>query len=102
MLAGSVAADIHLAGLGCGVRGWFLGERMSEKPAGWYYVGDGKLRYRDDYGWTEFYLETTDPRAQSWPPPAPRTMLQQVRDEEAERSVGAKKARGIFRGRRQV
>ena len=74
---------------------------MSEKPAGWYYVGDGKLRYRDDYGWTAFYMDTTDPRAQSWPPPAPRTMLQQVRDEEAARSKQATSRRGIFRSRRQ-
>ena len=74
---------------------------MSEKPAGWYYVGDGKLRYRDDYGWTEFYMDTTDPRAQSCPPPKPRTMLQQVRDEERQRSTEAQR-RSIFRGRRST
>ncbi|WP_404391243.1 hypothetical protein [Humibacillus xanthopallidus] len=74
---------------------------MSEKPAGWYYVGDGKLRYRDDYGWTEFYMDTTDPRAQSWPPPTPRTMLQQVRDDEEARSKQATSRRGIFGSRRQ-
>jgi hypothetical protein len=73
---------------------------MSEKPAGWYYVGDGKLRYRDDYGWTEFYLDTTDPRAAKWPPPKPRTMLQQVRDEEAQRPTRVSKRRGVLRGRR--
>lgn len=78
-----------------------LGGSMSEKPAGWYYVGDGKLRYRDDYGWTEFYMDTTDPRAQSCPPPKPRTMLQQVRDEERQRSTEAQR-RSIFRGRRST
>jgi len=62
---------------------------MSEKPAGWYYVGKGTLRYRDDYGWTEFYMETTDPRAQKGTPPTPKTMLQQVREEEAQRSAAA-------------
>ena len=72
---------------------------MSEKPAGWYYVGDGKLRYRDDYGWTEFYLSTTDPRAQSWPPPTPTTMLQQVRDEEAARSSDKSGTTRRFLGR---
>ena len=58
---------------------------MSEKPAGWYYIGDGTLRYRDDYGWTEYYMDTKDPRAQDWPPPKPKTMLQQLREEEAAR-----------------
>ncbi len=64
-----------------------LGERMSEKPAGWYYVGDGQLRYRDDYGWTDFVMDTNDPRALNWPPPTPRTMLQQVRDHEAQMAM---------------
>ena len=59
---------------------------MTEKPAGWYYVGDGTLRYRDDYGWTEYYMDTKDPRAQDWPPPKPKTMLQQLREDEAARS----------------
>jgi hypothetical protein len=62
---------------------------MSDKPAGWYYVGKGKLRYRDDYGWTEFYMDATDPRAQRGTPPTPKTMLQQVREEEAKRSAAA-------------
>lgn len=60
---------------------------MNDKPAGWYYVGDGKLRYRDDYGWTEFYLDATDPRAQHWPPPRPKTLLQQLREDEARRAA---------------
>ena len=51
---------------------------MNDKPAGWYYVGDAKLRYRDDYGWTEFYMDTSDPRAREWPPPAPRTLTQEL------------------------
>ena len=59
------------------------------KPAGWYYVGDGKLRYRDEYGWTDFHMETSDPRAAEWPPAAPRTLLAQVRDDEARLSTKA-------------
>ena len=69
---------------------------MSEKPAGWYYVGVGKLRYRDEYGWTDYYLATTDPRAQSWPPPTPMTMLQQVREEERARATLQQKRRGFL------
>ncbi|WP_344066376.1 hypothetical protein [Terrabacter lapilli] len=53
------------------------------KPAGWYYVGDGKLRYSDDYGWTDFYMETTDPRTRDWPPPPPQTLLGQLREDKA-------------------
>lgn len=60
---------------------------MSEKQAGWYYVGEGKLRYRDDYGWTEFYMDTDDARVQDWPPPKPRTMMQQLREDEARRAA---------------
>jgi hypothetical protein len=71
---------------------------MGEKPAGWYYVGDGKLRYRDDYGWTEFYLDANDPQARSWPPPKPRTMLQQVLDSEVgRRNANGGKPRGLAR-----
>ena len=76
-----------------------MGESMSEKPAGWYYIGDGKLRYRDDYGWTEFYMETKDPRAKKGPPPTPKTMLQQVREEEAQRSAETKGQSGGLFGR---
>ncbi|GAA2018543.1 hypothetical protein GCM10009740_03000 [Terrabacter terrae] len=54
---------------------------MNDKPAGWYYVSDGKLRYRDDYGWTDYYMDTSDPRARDWPPPEPKTLLQQLRSE---------------------
>ena len=56
---------------------------MNDKSAGWYYIGDGTLRYRDDYGWTEYYMDTKDPRAQDWPPPKPKTLLQQLREDEA-------------------
>jgi hypothetical protein len=73
-----------------------LGEHMSEKPAGWYYIGDGQLRYRDEYGWTEFVMDTNDPRARDWPPPTPRTMLQQVRDAEAARESQHRKTRRRF------
>ncbi|WP_147068254.1 hypothetical protein [Terrabacter aerolatus] len=62
---------------------------MSDKPAGWYYVGDGTLRYRDDYGWTDYYMDTKDPRARDWPPPKPKTLLQQLREAEAARSLAA-------------
>ena len=51
---------------------------MNDKPEGWYYVGDGKLRYRDHYGWTDYYMDTSDPRAREWPPPAPKALVQQL------------------------
>jgi hypothetical protein len=70
---------------------------MSEKPAGWYYIGDGRLRYRDDYGWTEFYLSTKDARAQKWPPPTPKTMLDQVREAEVARASVVNDRRGLHR-----
>lgn len=58
---------------------------MNDKPAGWYYVGDGKLRYRDDYGWTDFYMDTTDPRTMDWPPPTP-LLIPQLQDEQGQRA----------------
>lgn len=75
------------------------------KPAGWYYIGDGKLRYRDDYGWTDYYMDTSDPRAREWPPPAPRTLLQEPHEDEtawssAPRARRANRMSGLFhRGR---
>ena len=77
---------------------------MSDKTAGWYYVGDGKLRYRDDSGWTDFYMDTSDPRTRDWPPPAPTTLLRQLQDEEAHRVVagtrrGFRVASLLYRGR---
>lgn len=75
---------------------------MNDKPEGWFYVGDGKLRYRDDYGWTDFYMDTTDPRARDWPPASPVTLLQQCHEEEGVRP-GARSPRGfvsiLLRGR---
>ncbi|WP_330476074.1 hypothetical protein [Terrabacter sp. C0L_2] len=71
-----------------------------DKSSGWYYVGDGKLRFRDDYGWTEYYMDTSDPRAQTWPPPAPKTLLQQLRDEERTASAKVPRRRAVLRGRR--
>ena len=73
---------------------------MNDKHAGWYYVGDGKLRYRDDYGWTEFYMDTTDPRAAEWPPPDPDALLRKIRAEEARGIEVLPRKRKLFgRGR---
>jgi hypothetical protein len=44
-------------------------------------------------------METKDPRAQKWPPPTPKTMLQQVREEEAKRSAEAAQGRTSWFGR---
>ena len=60
---------------------------MSDKEAGWYYIGDGTLRYRDDYGWTDFYKDSDYPRAKNWPPPKPKTLIQQFREDEARRTA---------------
>src|SRR5690349_17218008 len=82
------------------------GGTMNDKPAGWYYVGDGKLRYRDDYGWTDHYMDTSDPRAGEWPPPSPTTLLNQASEE---RAVGraatlprARRGSALFRRRRSA
>lgn len=76
---------------------------MNDKPAGWYYVGDGKLRYRDDHGWTEFRMSTTDPRAAKWPPPDPEALLRKLEAEEAPRlQVPPRKFRLFGRGRRGI
>ena len=76
---------------------------MNDKPEGWYYVGDGKLRYRDDYGWTDFYMDTSDPRAAQWPPPAPATMLHELREEMRHATVRTRRAPRLtalfYRGR---
>lgn len=74
---------------------------MNEKSAGWYYVGGGKLRYRDDHGWTEFFMDTDDPRTLEWPPPGPQAMLHQLQEEEAARAASRRQAQesrlsGIF------
>ncbi|GAB2766290.1 hypothetical protein GCM10027039_29130 [Terrabacter koreensis] len=73
---------------------------MNEKPAGWYYVGNSNLRYRDDYGWTEFYMDTTDPRARDWPPPEPRAMLQQLRQDEKRAAIATPRRVLSWRRRR--
>src|SRR6476469_6698518 len=79
------------------------GGTMNDKPEGWYYVGDGKLRYRDDYGWTDYYMDTSDPRAAAWPPPAPRTMLHDLREEMRHATVRTRRharlAALFYRGR---
>ena len=38
---------------------------------GWYYVGEGQLRYHDEHGWTDHYVDTNDIRGLDWPPPRP-------------------------------
>lgn len=79
---------------------------MKDKPAGWYYVGDGKLRYRDDHDWTDVYMDTSDPRARDWPPPSPSTVLAQLRDSGREAYAESPSRRGrsistlFHRGRR--
>ncbi len=67
---------------------------MNEKPAGWYYVGGGKLRYRDDHGWTEFFMDTNDPRARDWPPPGPQIMLHLLQEEQLPQAASRRQARG--------
>lgn len=76
-----------------------------EKPAGWYYVGDGKLRYRDDNGWTDYFMPTTDPLAAKWPPPPParpKSYVEWVEEDMAARQAQAVQAsrhsfRSLFR-----
>jgi hypothetical protein len=60
------------------------------KPPGWYYVGQGRFRYRDESGPTEHFMQADDPRLQPWPPPppnpnAPGPYVQQVLDAMGER-----------------
>lgn len=51
----------------------------SNTEPGWYYVGQGQLRYRDEVGWTAYEMDTRDVRAAEWPPPTPSEMLQELR-----------------------
>ena len=44
---------------------------MKQKPPGWYYVGEIRLRYLDEDGWTDHYVDTDDIRGLDWPPPCP-------------------------------
>ncbi|MGN6753515.1 MAG: hypothetical protein ACTHJJ_13310 [Intrasporangium sp.] len=39
--------------------------------SGWFYVGEGLLRYRDEGGWTEHFLEAESVRGFDGPPPPP-------------------------------
>ena len=45
---------------------------------GWYYVGKGQLRYRDEHGWTDHYVDANDIRGLDWPPPRPGEFLNGV------------------------
>jgi hypothetical protein len=56
---------------------------MNNKP-GWYYTADGRLRYRDEDGWTEYYVDFDEIRGEVGSPPPPMTMLEQVRAREAQ------------------
>ncbi|MER7072525.1 hypothetical protein [Terrabacter sp. NPDC000476] len=38
---------------------------------GWYYAGEGLLRFRDEHGWTSDVLLAEDIRGLEWPPPPP-------------------------------
>jgi hypothetical protein len=68
------------------------------KEPGWYYVGGGQLRYHDEFGWTEFEMDTHDDRALDWPPPAPSTILRSMRAEEDPHAVAAAPRGGFVRG----
>jgi len=61
----------------------------AQTEPGWYYVGRGQLRYRDEVGWTAYEMDTRDVRAAEWPPPTPEEMLRDLRtsgsDEAARR-----------------
>jgi hypothetical protein len=48
------------------------------KTRGWYYTAEGRLRYHDDEGGTEYYLTFDQVRNMQGPPPPPLTMLDQV------------------------
>jgi hypothetical protein len=50
---------------------------MDKRP-GWYYMADGRLRYHDEDGWTEYFLDFEQVRAMDGQPPPPMTMLDQV------------------------
>ena len=68
---------------------------MNNRP-GWYYTQDGRLRYRDESGWTEHYLDFDKVRTMQGPPPPPQTMLEQVLARQAELT-----AQGSRRSRRR-
>jgi len=64
---------------------------------GWYYVGEGRLRYRDEHGWTAFEMDTQDGRAAEWPPATPDEMLAELRAQDAEQSVRIRRPRGVYK-----
>ena len=71
----------------------------TQTEPGWYYVGRGQLRYRDEVGWTAYEMDTRDVRAAEWPPPTPSEMLADLRasgSDEASRRL----SRGLRRLRR--
>lgn len=49
---------------------------------GWYYAGDGLLRFRDEHGWTSNVLLAEDIRGLEWPPPPPERTAGPVTDGE--------------------
>lgn len=59
---------------------------MGKRP-GWYYTQDGRLRYHDERGWTEYYLSFDEIRNIDGQPPPPMTMLDQVRARQSEESA---------------
>jgi hypothetical protein len=58
----------------------------SNTEPGWYYVGGGQLRYRDEGGWTAYEMDTRDVRASQWPPATPAEMVQELRLSGSEES----------------
>lgn len=44
---------------------------MNSKTTGWFYVGEGLLRYRDERGRSGHYLEAESVRGTDGSPPAP-------------------------------
>ena len=84
------------------------GGLMNDK-AGWFYVGNGLLRYRDEAGWTEHFLEAESVRGFDGPPPPPvgsdETRIDEIPEPaglESGRGVGLRtRARRLGRGGRQ-
>ncbi|MHA3835640.1 hypothetical protein ACXR8F_07945 [Terrabacter sp. AAH1] len=72
----------------------------SNTEPGWYYVGKGQLRYRDEAGWTAYEMDTRDVRASEWPPATPAEMVQELRNSDSEPTV--RKFPGALRRLRRV
>jgi len=62
---------------------------------GWYYVGDGKLRYRDEFGWTSEEMDTRDDRAAEWPPPSPEQLQVSLQGGQAQRVPPGRRAKRL-------